>query len=388
MSEEKEYATGHARTPESLGAVIDVGPALGTNEADLPADYIVPAYRHWFDGEYRPIRDNVNTLKGGIPLELKRDGSPGDRNQAHIPKCTDMGFSLQKASVEGRPVSSRDGWRRTKQLDLERYGRPLDSYGASGWSAADAYVEGMADEDLVPSEVLSGETSIQHQQVEDSKQIRESRKMNRGKKAYIVYRPDFARALFETEHPIVTHCSWFTRDNAIGWNGNSPFMTMPEGSDAGGHMFGCIGWFSPETVKRVTGITITAKRAYIMPNSWSRFWGWSGMFLVTDDAVFQRIGGEAWIHVDADTATLAELLARYNDRDLAVTGTPDLYRCELGVLRKYPNEVVWWSHGKAFGFGTYDMPIEDFEKITKGPDMQLGYLAETIRQSRQSVGRM
>lgn len=361
-----EYATGLVNSPAPLGAV-NIEPVLGT--ADLPENFIVPAFRHWFDDGFSPIMDKVNTMSDGAKLA---------RNQRAVDACVGFAFALQKSSVEGKPISPRDFWSRTKALDAER-GHPKEAYGASAWAGADSGVNGIADEALVPGDPGSMDRML-YMTVDETEAIRASRRVNRGERAYYVTRDNIARAVFETRHPVATHCTWYRRDNAIGRGGNPPTMTMPEGDNVGGHMFSIIG-----------RITYGGVPCLVAANSWSETWGWFGMFLIPETDVIDRLGN-GYVHVDKDQATLTELLARYNEKDVALMGTPDLYRCELGVLRRYPNEIVWWAHGKLFGIDPVDITREHFDVIPKGPDMSIDEAPfrtrELVRQIRQHFGAL
>lgn len=355
-----DRGTGCVLTPEPLGAV-NAEPVLGSSE--IPESFIVPAFRHWFDENFTPLPEKVGTLADGSELII---------DQGMIDACVGFAFAVQKSSVEGKVISPRDTWAVTKALDAER-GHPKEAYGATAWAGADALVSGVADNAVVDG-TPAGMSRMSYMSVMADAAVRASRKANRGERAYFVGRDSIVRALWETRHPVPTSCIWYGRDNDIGRNGNPPTMTMPEGTNRGGHMFATIG-------KIIYG----GKECLVVINSWSKAWGWHGMFLIPLESSFVRLGN-GYIHVDKDTASLAELLARYDQKDLALAGTPDLYRCEHGVLKKYPNEIVWWSHGKAFGVNTLEISQSDFDVIPKGPDMELGYLKETIRQIRQSVG--
>ena len=333
----------------------------------LPDQYIVPAFRHWFDDQFRPIPENVNTLK---------DGAVMNRDQGQIDACVGFAFALQKSSHEGMPISPKDVWALTKELDSQR-GYTKSGYGATAWSGADAIAAGVASEAIVPSSV-AGKTREQYMEVSTASEVVADREKHKGKTPYFVGRDLIKRTLIDTGHPVATSCQWFEADNEIGRNGSAPFMTMPTGENRGGHMFGIIGWL------RYGGV-----EGYVVPNSWSKAWGWNGMFLIpTENGVTGRLGN-GYVHVDKDD-NIAELLHRFDQKNVRLVGTPDLYRCELGVMRKWPNEIVWWSHGNLFGFDTFDITPDELAAIPAGPEMKIedapAKTRELVRQIRQSVG--
>lgn len=343
-----------------------ITPLLGSVEdSALPQSYIVPAYRHWFDENFIPIPGKFGTLASG---EAQM------RNQGSIDSCTAMGESVVKDAVEGIATSPRDGWARTKEID-EEWGYPRKAYGASGAAAAEAYVRGVASERLVPSSP-GGMTRDQYMdQSYVTPEIVADRARNAGKAAFTVTRDEFRRTIWRTGQPIATYCQWYEGDNGIGRNGRDGRMRMPEGRNLDGHMFGCIGWINGDVV---------------MANSYGSLWGWFGMFLVPyGETVFARLG-YGFVHVDKETASLAELLARFDGRNVQVPGRPEIYRCELGVLRRFPDEICFWAHGHLFEHDVTAIADAEFDAIPKGVAMRIQDAPfrgqELVRQIRQSLG--
>jgi len=127
-----------------------------------------------------------------------------------------------------------------------------------------------------------------------------------------------------------------------------------------------------------------------MVNSFGPNWGDNGLFYVPVKDVINRLTSGR-IAVDR-TNELSSLLAKYNEKNLQVTGSPDIYRCELGVLRKYPDEITWWAFGNLFGIETYDISFVDFEHIPRGKNMDINNAPfrtkELVRQIRQHYGQL
>lgn len=359
----KEFSLGLIDTPPPVHAV-DVTPALG-GAVDLPENFIVPMFRHWFDAQWNPVPEKVNTLPSGESAE---------RNQQWLDRCVGEGFALQKSSHEGVFISAKDTWAITKEID-EKSGHPKSAFGATAWSGAEAIKRGAASEKTIPSNV-TGTRDENMDQAWVNDQVKQEREVFSGSTPYFVPRNEILKTLFVTTHPVTTSCQWHTRDNDIGRNGNSPMMTFPEGDNVGGHMFAIIGW-----------IKFNGVRCRVVANSWGKNWGWHGMFLIPDD-VEGRLGN-GYVHVDKKQETLMELLARYDGKNVKRLGKPDHYRCELGVLRKYPDEIVWWAHGNVFGWNVYDIPDDHFNVIPKGDPMKIedGKNRELVRQIRQFYGK-
>lgn len=365
MEQDTTLGTGLLNVPIPEGAV-NFGPALGLSP-DLPKQFIVPTFSHWFDGLFNPIPDKVNTLINGEKL---------DRNQKWLDRCVGEAFGLQKTSYEKTFISSKDTWKVAKDIDRDN-GYPLENYGATAWAGATALVNGVASESLVPSEVKGTRAENLNGSWVDGSVISERARFS-GNRAYYVTKDKFKQTLFTIGHPIATYCEWYSGDNVIGMNGNSPMMGMPSGSDYGGHMFPIIGWIIYQGIE-----------CYVVANSWGNEWGYHGLFLVPLNGVVGRLG-IGFVHVDKQQRLLADLLAQYDGKNVRIPGKPEHYRCELGVLRKYPDEIVWWAHGNLFGFNVYDIFQEDFDLIPKGIDMRIedGKDKELVRQVRQFYGQL
>lgn len=361
MPHEQDHGTGLRLVPEPTRAR-SIGPLLAlASDENLPEQYVVPMIRHWFDADFKPVPSKVWTLPDGSPLVV---------NQAWLDRCVGEAFALQKTSHEGEQISALDTWFLTKKID-EAQGYPLEAYGASAWAGAEAIAAGAASEKACPSPIAGKTRAKMLDGSHITTAVLEDRKLHKGRTPYFVPRDMIRRTLIQTEHPVPTSCRWYSADNEIGRNGADPRMGPASGSDAGGHMFTIAGWM------RWQGQT-----CLLVLNSWSKDWGWYGMFLIPLAGAFNRLGN-GYVHVDIEPS-VAELLAKYDGKDVRLG--PDHYRCELGVIRKYPNELVWFTWLKKFGYDTFDITAAELAAIPRGSDMPLGPYAEFIRQTLQHYG--
>lgn len=359
MPEELQSGLGLVESPNRPD-MPSYEPSLGAVE--LPESYIIPAFRHWFDASFNVIPSKVFTTA---------DGKEFNHDQGRVDACVGFGGAIVKTSHEGVAASARDLWNLTKRIDAER-GLPLDAYGATLWAMLDALEGGVAEDATVPSAPngMSRANYLDMGSYLNDKVLAERKRHVGGKKAYFVTRDKMRETMFQTGKAVATHCTWFSGDNGIAEE-----MKMPVGNNVGGHCFADIGWI---------------KGRDVMTNSWGKRWGFHGLFFVPLKDVYSRLG-YGYVHVDASDP-LPALLAKYNGKDLRRVGTNELYRCELGVLRKYPDEVTWWAFGKLFGFDTFDIVKEDFELIPKGVPMDVKdaplKTRELVRQVRQHYGKL
>jgi hypothetical protein len=323
----------------------------------LPESYIVPAFRHWFDKDFNLLPDKVFTTA---------DGKRFAHDQGNIDACVGHGGGLVKTDHEGVPMSSRDAWNVAKRIDAGN-GYPLNEYGASMWAGIMALDGGIATEATIPSPP-AGRTRAEYLDMEKylTPAVKAEREAHKGKgKPFYCDRSARRQMLYATGHAMMTSLRWHQGDNTCGGD-----LGAPTGNDVGGHCIDFIGW--------IRGVDID-------PNSWGTDWGrHAGLILVPAEQSARF--GNYYGHVDADNP-LPALLARYDGKDLRRVGTPELWRCEYGILRKYPDEVTWWSFGKLFGYDTFDILPADFDAIPKGEPMSVNDApAKTRELVRQVIG--
>ena len=343
--------------------VLDVPPpsraqrieAMG-GDAPLPESYIVPAFRHWFDADFKRVPGRIFTAA---------DGRRFGHNQGGIDACVGHGGGLVKTDHEGTPMSSRDAWNVAKRIDASQ-GYALASYGATMWAGIEALDEGLATEATVPSEP-NGRTREEYLDMDAylTPAVKDEREAHKGKGTpFYCGRDSRRRMLYSTGHAMMTSLAWWSGDNDCGG-----LLGSPEGKDVGGHCIDYVGW--------IGGVDVYA-------NSFGNAWGYDGL-LYAPLSVAGRFGNY-YGHVDASDP-LPLLLARYDGKDLRRVGTPELWRCELGIMRKYPDELTWWSFGKLFGYDTFDITPADFDAIPKGEPMNINDApAKTRELVRQVLG--
>lgn len=344
---------GLVATPPS-GGTPSVELILGVPGA-LPEQFVVPAFRGWFDTSFQVIPGNVAVT-----------------DQGPIPSCVGHATAHQKSAQERVRISPRDIYRQAKRLDGTN---DPTSYGTSFAAAQDVLTKnGAAEEKLVPD--LPNVPLADYVSLTDvSEVVTWNRGEHKGKSSFFVQRTLLRQTLLQTEQPIVTGCQWYAQDNGIGTDG---IMRLPAGTVIAGHAFACIGW----VIRPGVG------ECLVMVNSFGKGWGHHGLFFVPTADVLNRLY-EGYVAVDIGI-TLAELLRRYDGKNVMVPGTPDIYRCELGVLRKWPDEITWWAFGNLFGFDVYEIPSAEFDAIPKGIPMDIKdapfRTRELVRQIRQHFG--
>ena len=362
MPEDHAYHTGCRLTPPP-SKMRSVEPLLGG--AAMPKGFAVSAYKAALSFD---ANGEVTVMKGKVKI----------KQQWGRPSCVGQSTSAQKGAQEGKEISARDVYRQAKRLDGS--GDP-ESWGTSLWAGQDALVDGCADEALVPELPAAASTKEYVSLGDVTPEVEASRDENRAAPTpYTVPRTLIAQTLLEIDIPVVTSLPWYSNDNLVGHDGRN-ILGLPSGNDPQGHAIAIVG----------KGFRFGVE-CLIAVNSWGDGWGYHGFFFIPLVDVLNRLGN-GYITVDIKES-LAELLARYNGQDVSVRRADgsgiDLYRCELGVLRHYPNEIVWWAHGKLFGFNTLEMRRSEFEAMPKGADMRIEdapfATRELVRQIRQSVG--
>lgn len=317
--------------------------------ASLPEQYIVPAYRSWFDDQYNVILANVSI-----------------KNQGSKPSCVGQSTGYQKGAAEGVPMSARDIYRRAKRLDGS--GDPT-SYGTSLSAGQDAVILGTAEERLVPEIASMG--LAEYVSVDDvTNEVSINRSERRGESTYFVPRTLLQQTLLETELPVVTSTMWYEADNRIDGSG---MMGLPQGDAIAGHAIACIGW-----VKR------QGQTCLVFINSWGQWWGHHGLFFLPL-AYINRLGN-GYVGVDMKPK-LAELLKKYNGLNVKVKDDPRVYKIVGGEKRQYENEIVFWCFGNLFGHDVFDISKIDLALIPKGAPMNIEEAPyetrELVRQIRQ-----
>ena len=334
--------------PEALLAVGAIG------ATDLPKAFIVPSFKDFF--------------KVDPPGTVFCLGTYTPRDQKDKPSCVGQSTAIQKSAMEGRELSARDIYAHCKQID--GFGSPT-SYGTSFAAAYRVLAEtGAALESQVP-EPPREMSLVEYVKIQDPI----DRSQNKNKDSYYVPRTEIKSALFKTKLPVVSALNWFTDDNNIGVDG---MMGMPSGRDVGGHAVACVGW----------GLR-SGKECLIFVNSWGTRFGDHGFFYVPTADVLNRFGN-GYVSID-DDSSLARLLANYDGMDVKAQGSPDVYHVSKGLARRYPNELVFWAHGKLFGFDLADINSSDLAALPKGPDMTIDdapfKTRELVRQIRQFYGK-
>jgi len=327
------------------------------SEGNLPSAYIVPAFLHVFNSFYKPIKSEAMKVI---------------RNQGGLPTCVGESTALQKQTQEGVKMSSKDCYRQAKRLDGS--GDPL-SWGTTLNAGQDAVVDGIATEAVVPFDRGEGMESLVSLDDVDEGTLR-SREEHKGKSYFRVERNDFERVIYGTRTPIVTALQWYPSDHNIGPDG---VMKWPTGSNPRGHAVTMAGWFT-----RDSG---TLRR--IFANSHGVEWGDNGFFYVDDDMINRFTSGRLAVDMPHD---LAKLLVKWNEKNVKCASSPDIYRIQYGVRRKYENEIVFWSFGNLFVGGdaqtmVYDIPEDELYAIPEGIPMDIKdapfRYKELVREIRQ-----
>lgn len=328
-----------------------------TDGASMPHSFVVSALNHWFDPEWDAVPDRVHTAP---------DGTPFDQYQGGLDDCVGRSARLVKTAHEGTAMSARDAWNLAKRIDAA-WGHPMSAYGTSCWAGIEALEGGIAEERLVPSDpgprgqYLDMESYL-------SADVERSRAAHRGAgRPFYVPRDEIASTTFATDRPCVTSLEWYESDNATDRR-----LGRPSGRRLGGHAVACCGQIRGEA------LMVT----------FSKRFAWHGMFLVPAERMARF--GNGYFHVDEAIGDLSDLIEAYDGRDLRLAGTGDHYRCDGGTLRKYPDEIAWWCHGRLFGYDTGVIPRQHFDALPHGEDIGIDEapweMRELVRQIRQSCG--
>lgn len=323
-----------------LGSVMPLG-------GDLPENFIVSAYRHLFDENFRPIPE---VIRANI------------RTQYHD-SCTGEGLAYQNSNFD-RKLSARDCFRQAKRLD----GFGVDSYGSTLNASQDAYMNGVATEETVaqPGPEMDRDEYVSLDDVTD--EVVSDRQ--KSKSYYSVGRDQFRQAMLSTDKPVQTSYLYHTGDREMRTNGG--VMDMASGSVITGHCQTMFGWIGDRN---------------IFFQSWGPDWGANGLMYVPQEVMVRFGMGKVTIDLPKD---LGRLLRQYDGKDVVIDG--DFYRCEYAVLRKYPDEITWWAFGNVFGVDVYEIPRADFDAIPKGRDMSIAdsplKTRELVRQIRQHYGQL
>lgn len=326
----------------------------GASGDDIPESFVIAPFRHWFDESFRPVRERVHTAE---------DGTPFSQRQGGLDDCVGRGARLVKTGHEGTAMSARDAWNLAKRID-ESWGLALSEYGATLWAGIEALDGGIAEERLVPS-TPTDRASYLDMDSYLTAEIEANRELHRGAgRPFYVPRDEMVQTVWRTGQAALTSITWYSGDNSIGLT-----IGPPTGSLISGHAVVCIG--------QINRMPLMA--------TFSKDFADCGTFLVPPEQLPRF--GNAYFHVDDETADLSELLERYDGKDVQLVGSPDYYRCELAVLRKYPDEVVWWSFGKLFGYDTVQISGRDFEAIPKGPDMDIKDAPNRIETNAKELVR-
>lgn len=359
MSDELPRFPGCQLAPEGLGAVQGDG-ALDMG-LELPEQFIVSAWRECFDENFNPI-----------PLKIE----PRILNQGAIDSCVGHGTSVQKSAQEGVVISPRDIFRLAKR----QQGEVLSEFGTTLAAGQDALVEtGAAERSLVPDDPAMGREAYLTDDA--GADVKTNRAMHKSRKPLWFQRTQFMRAMFQFDLPIVTSSPWYPEDNNMG---PGAVMRMPLSLSWVGHCFACIGWINRTRPDGTVG------RCMVMVNSFGPRWGYSGLFFVPTDGTEARLRSGA-ITVDDDNSLVA-VLVQFNGRDVKVMGTPDHWRIENGMCRKWPDEITWWAFGNLFGHDTYEITPEQLAVVPVGRPMSIDdapfKTRELVRQVRQYYGKL
>lgn len=344
---EQERALGCRLEPPTSPSV---EPMLGG--APLPEQFIVPAWRDCFGASFETL-----------PAVL----GPRILDQGQQDSCVGHGTSVQKSAQEGVLISPRDIFRLAKKYDGDPNG-----YGTSCGAAQDALVkDGAAEDSLVDRN--PNVPRDQYRSVADvTPEVLASRAKHKGRSPYFVPRTLIRQTLIETGIPVVTSSGWYSQDNAIGMDG---MMRLPTSGYIAGHCFAAIGW-----------VTRAGKTCLVMVNSFGAGWGNSGVFYVPLDGTENRLGN-AYVTLDV-APDLAAIVAKYEGKD--VRSGVDHWRIQGGKRRRYPNEIVWWAHGRLFGIDVFDIDAGDLAIVPQGPDVTIEEsqfkTRELVRQIRQHFG--
>lgn len=323
----------------------------------VPANFIVPYYRDWFD-------ENFEIIQGKRKV----------KNQRFRPSCVGQATSYQKEADEGVEISARDTYRQAKRLDGSTN---LLEFGTSLSAGQDAVMNGVAAEDIVPEVPdMSLKDYVDIADVNDA--VIASRKEHRASKPYFVPRTMMLQTMLQTQRPVVSSTAWYTADDQIGKDG---MMGFPTGTFRGGHAIACLGWVTK----------VGFGKCLVFINSFGINWGRFGFFFVPiDNGTYNRFGN-AYISVDMPQ-DLATVLKKYNKLNVRVSGHAEHYYIAGGQKHRYPDELTWWAFGNLFGYETFEILQAELDVIPSGGDMDINAAdfktRELVRQIRQFYGKV
>lgn len=327
--------------------------AATDDEVELPESYIVPFYRDLFDEDFKPIPSKVREWI---------------RNQYGRPSCVGEATAYQKTAQEGVRMASRDVYALSKTLDGS--GDPL-SFGTTLNAGQDALVLGVATEASIPQAAADVPLADYVRRLDDPAAEKE-RGEHKGGSYFRVERPQFRRTLFTTKTPIVSSYMYYTGDRAMASNGG--VMGFASGQPVDGHAQTVIGW---------------RKKRDIFFQSWGPDWGDNGVMHVPEEVRVRFGTGRVAVDLPKD---LAKLLAKYDGRNIKKAGDPSVFRCELGVLRQYPDEPTYWAFGQTFELDLLEIPAEELDLIPRGIDMAIKDAPyknrALVREIRQHEGKV
>lgn len=330
---------------------------------ELPEQYVVPAWRDCFDAEFKPIPEKIRARI---------------LDQGQQPSCVGHGTSVQKSAQEGVLISPRDIFALCKKYD----GDP-EGWGTTLGAAQDALTIDGAAEDTLVDRTPSMPLEVYRKDAYATPAIKANRAEHKGRKPFQVPRTLIRQTGVQYGLPIVTSLLWYVQDNRIGANG---LMRMPTTAAVSGH---CVAWIGYIFVIDMTSGSPVRMRVDIFVNSFGPNWGACGLFYVPDDGTINRFrNGYVTLDMPAD---LAAIIAQFEGKDVIVTGSPEIYRIEGGKRRHYPNEIVWWAHGRLFGIDVFEIGKEELAMIPAGQDVTIEEAPfktrELVRQVRAFYGK-
>jgi hypothetical protein len=347
MPEQIERALGCNIRPDIETPSIEPHLAAG---GELPENYIVPAWRDCFDADFNPIPEKIRQRI---------------LDQGQQPSCVGHGTSVQKSAQEGVLISPRDIFALCKKYDGEPNG-----WGTTLVAAQDALVNDGAAEDAlvdrnpnVPQEVYRKDTYA-------TPAIKENRAKHKGRRPFRVPRTMLRATLRQFEIPVVTSTFWYQQDNAMPKDG---IMRLPETNGIAGHCIAGIGWL---------------KRGDVYVNHFGSEWGFNGLFFVPQDGTQNRFN-DGYVTLDMPE-DVAAIVARYEGKNVRVTGKPEHYRIEGGKSRHYADAFAWFSFGNLFGIDVFEISPDEMEVLPVGPAITIDEAPfegrELVRQVRQTLG--
>ena len=306
-------------------------------DVELPEQFVVSRYRHWFD-------DNFNIIPEVVKREIK--------NQFGRGSCVSQAYTRQKEAQEKVALSARHNHAHCKAVDnLPGEGTFLRTAQMVGVNV------GVAEEKLYPEpgrEMSYGEY-IRLDLIPGN--VEENAKKHKAQSCFSVYGWDqYSQMIFQHDIPIHTGCIWSKKDNYIDDNGIFPVVGD---TSVGGHSFVLIGW------KVINGV-----KHKIIINSWGTVWADNGIGYMSEEA-FSRIF-EGWVTVDIEN-NLAKLLQKIDGKNVKLENSPNLYHISGGEKHLYEDELVWWSHNNSFEGEIITITQDEFDLIPDGKKIEFDW---------------